>query len=48
MYLQDIKFLWAMLSPGKLYTDDNTDDDDDTDANDANNNDTNDNDKDTW
>ena len=37
MYLQDIKFLWAMLSLGQLYTDDDTD-------NDGTNND----DNDTW
>ena len=40
MYLQDMKFLWAMLSLGQLYTDDNTNDDD--------NDDTNDDDNDTW
>ena len=31
MYLQDMKFLWAMLSLGQLYTDDDTNDDDDDD-----------------
>ena len=29
MYLQDMKFLWAMLSLGQLYTDNETNDDDD-------------------
>ena len=46
MYLQDMKFLWVILSLGQLYTDDNTndadanaDDDDDNDnTNDHNNN----------
>ena len=39
MYLQDMKFLWAMLSLGQLYTfddincDDNTDNDDTNDDN---------------
>ena len=37
MYLQDIKFLRAMLSLGQLYTDDNTNDDDDDDTNDDDN-----------
>ena len=27
MYLQDMKILWAMLSLGQLYTEDNTNDD---------------------
>ena len=29
MYLQDMRFLWAMFSLGQLYTDDDTNDDDD-------------------
>ena len=37
MYLQDMKFLWAMLSLGQLYTDNDTNDNDD---NDDDNNDT--------
>ena len=40
MYLPDMKFLWAMLSLGQLYTDDNTNDND-------NDDDTNDDDNDT-
>ena len=35
--LQDIKFLWAMLSLEQLYTDSNTTNDDDTDNDDDNN-----------
>ena len=38
MYLQDMKFLWAMLSLGQLYTDDNTNDNDNDDTNDSDNN----------
>ena len=40
MYLPDMKFLWAMLLLGQLYTDDNTNDndDDDDDTNDDDNN----------
>ena len=42
MYLQDMKFLWVMLSLGQLCTDvDTNDDDDDT------NNEDNDDDNDT-
>ena len=45
--LQDMKFLWAMLSLGQLYTDDNTNNDDND--NDDNDNDiTNDATNDTW
>ena len=45
MYLQDMKFLWAMLLLWQLYTDDNANDNN-NDADDANNNDTNDDDND--
>ena len=37
IYLQDIRFLWSMLSLGKLYTDDTNDDDNDNDDNNDNN-----------
>ena len=46
MYLQDMKFLSAMLLLGQLHTYNNTNDDD-ADADDANNDDTNDDDNDT-
>ena len=36
MYLQDMKFLWAMLSLGQLYTDNDTNNDDDNTNNDNN------------
>ena len=45
MYLQDMKFLWAMLSLEQLYTDDDINDannDDDDADNDDTNDDTND------
>ena len=40
MYLQDMRFLWATLSLGQLYADDDTNDDDNDNTNDDNN--------DTW
>ena len=42
IYLQDIKFLWSVLSLEQLYTGDNNDDDGNDDDNDTNNNDNND------
>ena len=43
MYLQDMKFLWAMLSLGQLYIDNTNDVHDDDDDNDNTNDDNN-----TW
>ena len=37
MYLQDIKFLWAIQSLGQLYPDDDTNDDDNDNTNDDDN-----------
>ena len=49
MYLQDVEFLWAMVSLGELYTDDNTDvNDANANTDNANNDNTNYDDNDTW
>ena len=44
-YLQDMKFLWGLLSLGQLYTDDTNDNN--KDANNDNDNNTNNDDNDT-
>ena len=46
-YLQDQRFLWAMMLLGQLYSDDNTNDTNDNDDA-TDNDDTNDDDNDTW
>ena len=47
MYLEDMKYLWVMLSLGQLYTE-NTNHNDDNDDDDDADNDTSDIDNNTW